>query len=193
MVGERRARTKGRPAAESGQRQPQRCSQRSRCNLRRLQAVRKWSRVGPIWAGGIPGGQGDCGLLCGVAGSDVYLANGAPKVWAPCRVFALVKRAMSLGSRSSQWRVLAQDWAVMCREREFIEHGVSLGVATEGGAPFIFTSDEASLDNGLPKARDIPLHGRVVLIVQRNWAIARALATEFETRGAKVAMAKNSH
>ena len=36
------------------------------------------------------------------------------------------------------------------------------------------------------------LHGRLILIVQRRWIIARALADAFEARGAEVVMAKNS-
>jgi len=35
--------------------------------------------------------------------------------------------------------------------------------------------------------------GHVILIVQRSWFIASGLATAFETRGAKVVIAKNLH
>jgi DNA-binding response OmpR family regulator len=37
------------------------------------------------------------------------------------------------------------------------------------------------------------LRGRAILIVQRIWTIASALATEFEGKGAQVVLAKNSH
>jgi len=37
------------------------------------------------------------------------------------------------------------------------------------------------------------LRGRVILIVQRIWTIASALATEFEGKGAQAVLAKNSH
>src|SRR5262249_29132383 len=36
------------------------------------------------------------------------------------------------------------------------------------------------------------LHGRIILIVQRIWTIASALANEFEAKGAQAVLAKNS-
>ena len=43
-------------------------------------------------------------------------------------------------------------------------------------------------------SNDNSLRGRVILIVQRIWTIASALATEFEGKGAQVVvLAKNSH
>jgi hypothetical protein len=43
-----------------------------------------------------------------------------------------------------------------------------------------------------PSPKDNSLHGRVILIVQRAWLLARTLANEFEAKGAKVVMAKKA-
>jgi DNA-binding response OmpR family regulator len=42
-------------------------------------------------------------------------------------------------------------------------------------------------------SNDNSLRGRVILILQRIWTIASALATEFEGKGAQAVLAKNSH
>jgi hypothetical protein len=42
-------------------------------------------------------------------------------------------------------------------------------------------------------SNDNSLRGRAILIVQRIWTIASALATEFEGKGAQAVLAKNSH
>ena len=39
-----------------------------------------------------------------------------------------------------------------------------------------------------PSPKDDPLHGRVILIVQRAWIIARTLADAFQVKGAQVVM-----
>src|SRR5262245_3651036 len=43
-----------------------------------------------------------------------------------------------------------------------------------------------------PSPKDNPLHGRVILIVQRAWIIARTLADAFQAKGAQVVMTKNT-
>jgi hypothetical protein len=42
-------------------------------------------------------------------------------------------------------------------------------------------------------SNDDTLRGHIILIVQRIWTIASALATEFEGKGAQAVLAKDSH